>query len=241
LTIPNTYSATWHTVFGATLPEETTAREIEFLARTLPLPAYRTVLDVCCGSGRHLAGLSALSYDMTGVERDPDIAQTAREAMPTVRVIEGDANRLSELLTGRFDGLVCLWASFGYGTPQQNVQLLESMAAILRPGGRLVLDVYNRGFFDTHTGMRTIERGSRPIVEHTRLDGNRLSSTLDYGFGVADLFSWQVFTPDELVRVARSAGLSSMLVCAGFDETVPASSEHARMQLVFERGQTRGV
>ncbi len=152
LTATNTYSATWHAVFGMTQREEVTAREVAFLSAVLPLPAHRSVLDVCCGGGRHLAGLSALGYDVTGLERDPVVARAAREAVPVSRVIEGDANRLSELVDGPFAGIVSMWASFGYGTP----------------------------------------------VEQTRLDGDRLTTTLDYGFGIEDVFSWQVFTPDEL-------------------------------------------
>ena len=232
---PNTYSETWHAVFGATQPVETTAHEIAFLARVLPLPRHRTVLDVCCGSGRHLAGLSALGYEVTGVERDPAVAQAARVAAPAARIVEGDANRLAELVDGPFGGVVCLWQSFGYGTAVENAAQLGSMTALIQPRGRLVLDLYNRAFFETRTGTRTIERDGRSIREHTELDGDLLTTTLDYGSGVEDVFSWQLFTPGELVALARSTGLEPAVVCADFDETVPSSPEHARMQLVFER------
>ncbi len=77
----NAYSATWHAVFG-TRPEEATAREVAFLARVLP---SGSVLDVCCGTGRHLAGLAALGHTVTGVEREPAVARAAREAVPATR------------------------------------------------------------------------------------------------------------------------------------------------------------
>jgi SAM-dependent methyltransferase len=234
-TRPNAYSATWHAVFGATQPAETTAREVAFLARVLPLPMHRTVLDVCCGSGRHHAGLAALGYSVTGVERDPAVARAARESAPAARIVEGDANRLDELVDGPFGGVVCLWQSFGYGTGSENAVLLGAMAALLRPGGRLVLDLYNRTFFETRTGRRTIERDGRTILEHTELHGDRLTTTLDYGSGVEDVFSWQLFTPEELTEPARSVGLQSFLACTDFEETISPSPEHARMQLVFER------
>jgi SAM-dependent methyltransferase len=232
---PNAYSETWHAVFGATQPAETTAHEVAFLARVLPLASHRTVLDVCCGGGRHLAGLSALGYDMTGVERDPAVAKAARKTATRARIVQGDANRLRELVDGPFGGVVCLWQSFGFGTSAENAALLGAMAALLDVRGRLVLDVYNRAFFETRTGTRTFERDGRSLREHTELDGDRLTTALDYGSGVEDVFSWQLFMPEELTELARSVSLSPILACAGFDEAVRASPEHARMQLVFTR------
>jgi SAM-dependent methyltransferase len=195
------------------------------------------VLDVCCGSGRHLAGLTALGYSVTGVERDPAVARAAREAALAARIVEGDVSHLSELVDGPFGGVVCLWQSFGYGTPPENAALLGAMAGLLERGGRLVLDLYNRAFFETRTGTRTIEREGHSIREHTELDGDRLTTTLDYGLGVEDVFSWQLFTPEELVTLARSSStsLEPVLACADFDQAIPASAERARMQLVFER------
>jgi hypothetical protein len=110
--------------------------------------------------------------EITGIERDQAVARTARLAAPDARVVEGDVNRLPELVGGPFDTAVCLWASFGYGTPAESAGLLEAMGNLL-----------------------------------------------------------------ELVAVGRAAGLSAVLVCSEFDEATPAEAEHARMQLVFERGR----
>lgn len=44
----NEYSRTWFDTFLAAIPDATTALEVRGLARRLPLPAYRAVLDVCC-------------------------------------------------------------------------------------------------------------------------------------------------------------------------------------------------
>ena len=238
---PNTYSPTWHAVFGTTQPEEVLAHEIAFIARVLPLPGHRAVLDVCCGAGRHLARLSALGYEVTGIERDPAVVQAARVAAPAAHVVEGDVSRLSELVQGPFDGIVCLWASFGYGPPEENAALLGAMAGLLRPGGRLVLDVYNRAFFEIHAGERTIERAGRSILDRTELAGDRLTSTVDYGSGIEDLFSWQVFTPAELEVLAGTLGLTPVLSCARFDGRVAPSPESARMQHVLALGPAREV
>jgi hypothetical protein len=49
----NQYSTTWFEVFLQPIQPVQTEREIAFIARWLPPPAYMTVLDLCCGQGRH--------------------------------------------------------------------------------------------------------------------------------------------------------------------------------------------
>lgn len=232
---PNTYSRTWHGVFGATQRSEATDREIAFLARMLPLPRHQAVLDVCCGRGRHLAGLSARGYVVTGVERDPAVAQEARQTAPAAQVIEGDATRLADLIEGTFGGVICMWQSFGYGTPQQNAALLEVFVALLGDEGRLVLDVNNRAFHERRAGVRIIERAGRTIREESFVEESRQTIVLDYGDGETDIFSWQLYTADELIVLGNRVGLALVLACAAFDERAPVTPDRARMQLVFER------
>ncbi len=51
--IANTYSPTWFELFMQPIQPVQTEAEAAFLMRHLPLPAYRSVLDLCCGWGRH--------------------------------------------------------------------------------------------------------------------------------------------------------------------------------------------
>ena len=69
----------------------------------------------------------------------------------------------------------------------------------------------------------------------TSRSGATGSRLLDYGSGIEDVFSWQVFTPEELAAAARAVGLEQVLACATFDEDVAPSVDDPRMQLVFER------
>jgi hypothetical protein len=58
----------------------------------------------------------------------------------------------------------CVWQSFGYGDAATNTEVLRQMAAHLRPGGRLVLDTYNRDFFETSQGVRETTQRGEPVV-----------------------------------------------------------------------------
>jgi len=191
----------------------------------LPLPVFHRVLDVACGFGRHARALTGLGYGVLGVERDPWVA---RRAEIEVKVL--DMRHLHQL-TESFDAAICMWQSFGYFDDATNLDVLRQIAGRLRPKGRLILDIYHRGFFERHSGERTLEIAGKAVRERSELRGKRLRVWLDN----QDVFDWRLFTPQELVAEGQEAGLESLVVCTTWDESRPPSPEQARMQLVFER------
>lgn len=207
------YSARWRSVFGVVDPARTEA-DVRFLAVALPLPAFRRVLDVPCGDGRHLHALSARGYDVTGVDNDPAVAPP----------MLADLRELDSLPRG-FDAAINMWQSFGYFDERENARVLASFARRLRPGGRLVLDLHNRAFFEPRSPS---ERELRPgIVERSTLVGGRRRCEIDYGDGQVDVHEWQLYLPEELVALGAGHGLEPVLVESGPDEPT--------MRLVLQR------
>jgi SAM-dependent methyltransferase len=237
----NAYSPRWFDLFLRPISAEQTEREAAFLTRQLPLPPCRDVLDLCCGVGRHARALVAAGYRVTGLDRDPAVlAEARRLAGGTARYVEGDMRHLNAY-AGAFDAVVCLWQSFGYFDDATNAAVLQGMAACLRPGGRLILDLYHRGFFAARSGERRFERDGVAIVSRSRLVGERLTVELAYAASeLGDRFEWRLYTPDEIVELADAAGLRATLACADFREGRAPSEESPRMQLVFERVGVRG-
>jgi SAM-dependent methyltransferase len=236
----NAYSRLWFETFLRTQSPEWTAREVAFVARRAPLPAYRTLLDVCCGEGRHAIPLAERGYDVTGLDRDVAALSAAQERAADLgvaaRFVEGDMRDLAASVAGPFDVCVCLWQSFGYFDAATNADVLRQMGDLLRPGGRLILDIYHPGYFATHQGERTVERNGRAITISERLDGNHLSVDIDYGPDVApDRMEWELYTPEAIQTIAARHSLRTVLASALYDETQPPTPDMIRMQLVFER------
>jgi SAM-dependent methyltransferase len=229
----NTPSPTWHTLFSANRDERETEREVEFLARVLP-PTPARVLDVPCGFGRHARGLAKRGYDVTGVELDERvIAEAGRRSRGDVEYVEADMRDL-HALPRDFDGVICMWASFGYFDHSTNEYVLLGFAERLRPGGRLVLDVYNPDFVNTRQGTMAFDRVA--VTETKSVHEGRLRVELSYHGGpVEDVFEWELYAQAALEELARVCGLEPVLGCCGFDESAPPSADVPRMQLVFER------
>lgn len=234
----NAYSETWFDLFLANQDDEKTARETAFLSTVLPARAGASVLDVCCGYGRHAISLASKGYTVLGIDRDAEVIRRAqlRCALPNVTFQILDMIHLDELAADHFDAVISMWQSFGYFEASANRRVLASMANRLRLDGRLVLDIYNRDFFVDRQEARTTTVQDTTVTTHQRLDGTRLHVELEYvDRGTRDVFDWQVFTVDSIRELADHVDLRPIVICSGFDACAAASDENPRMQVVLGR------
>lgn len=230
----NEYSTMWYELFLEPIRPEQTALEVAFLTRQLPNPPYGRLLDLCCGQGRHAELLAAQGYQVTGVDLNQHALDKARSLSGNqVTYLEWDMRRLATM-PGSFDVVVCLWQSFGYFDAATNADILRQISRKLNRPGRLVLDLYHRGFFERHQGTRVFERDKRRITSTQQMIGDRLRVELRYGREDGDIFEWQLFTPESICTLAAEHDFAPLLLCTSFDENTPASEEQARMQIVFE-------
>lgn len=224
------YSRQWFTTFLGRIDEAVVEREVAFIARQIG--GAKSVLDVCCGPGRHAAPLAAHGHHVVGLDLDDIALRDARQRAPRASLIRGDMRRLP-LASASMDAVLCMWQSFGHFDADGNAAALTEMARVLSPRGRFLLDVYHRDFHMARLGERTIERDGVRVHEHRSMSNGRLCAALTYGDGSSDVFDWQLYVPDELAELGARAGLKMHLACAEFDEAVPASPAHPRVQIVF--------
>ena len=102
------------------------------------VPAAETLLDVACGTGRHLAALAA-ELTVEGLDVDPGLLEAARRRLPDVPLHEGDMVDFD--LGRRFDVVTCLFSAIGYvATVPRLHAAVAAMARHLAPGGALVVE-----------------------------------------------------------------------------------------------------
>ena len=212
-----------------------TAYEVAFVARQLPQPRYHALLDLACGTGRHARLLAEQGYQVVGIVQNMQ-ALTAAEAhsVGNLRFLRHDMRDLAGL-PGHFDGIICLWQSFGYFDAATNGAILRNISHKLIVGGRCILDLYHRDFFADHQGRREFEIGGKTIIEEKQMQGDRLIVELSYGSTGEDRFEWQLYRPQNLCALAEGCGLHCKLICSDFDEALPASPQMPRVQYVLEK------
>lgn len=230
----NDYTRRWFEVFLDTMPSEWTANEVTGICERLPLPGFRRVLDVCCGPGRHARHLVDQGYKVTGVDRDADAIHTAQRRVPMTTFLELDMRDLAGL-RGPFDAAVILWQSFGFFDPSGNDQVLRDVSRVLRSEGRLLLDLFNPGYFEAHQGRTRTVRDPRCRAITNSLDGSRLTSTIEYVDGTAEIMDWELFTPNEIAARASAFDLVELERCCWWDQSRPPTADEQRFQIVLQK------
>jgi SAM-dependent methyltransferase len=103
-------------------------------------PRPRAVLDLACGGGRHTEALRNRGYRTLGV----DLSLTLLALRPALPRVRGDMRGLP-FTDASFDWVLNFFTSFGYfESERENFRVLEEIVRILAPGGRFMIDFFNR-------------------------------------------------------------------------------------------------
>jgi SAM-dependent methyltransferase len=97
-----------------------------------------SLLDVACGTGRHLEHLRR-RFDVEGLDLSQDMLAVARDRCPGVRLHQ--ASLLDFSLGRRFDVVTCLFGSIAYAPDAPSLQrAMRRLAAHVQPGGLLIVE-----------------------------------------------------------------------------------------------------
>ena len=173
-----------------------------------------TLLDVACGTGRHLE-LLAPHYRAEGVDLDPALVEVARGRGVTASV--GDLRTLD--LGRRFDVVTCLFSSIGY-VPDLGGAVAR-LAAHVAPGGALAVEPWLSPdqIVPRNVALRAAESGTTrlAVMSTVHVDGRRSAIEFQYLVGRDgtlqhlterhDLWLW---TRDEYAAAFAAAGLRAV-------------------------------
>lgn len=188
-------------------------------------PGARTLLDVGCGTGRHLASLRD-RYEVAGVDLNPDLLAVARERLPDVPLHEADMTTFD--LGRRFDVVTCLFSSIAYVRTVENMRrAVARMAAHVAPGGLLLVEPWFS--VDTYwTNTITANHVDDPDLKISwmyvselrdrvsHLDIHYLVGTPEGVHSFNEVHQMGLFTPEEYGAAMTDAGLAHEHDAHGF-------------------------
>jgi SAM-dependent methyltransferase len=179
-------------------------------------PDALSLLDVGCGTGRHLEYLKR-DFRVEGLDLSPEMLAVARGRCPDIPFHEGSLVDFS--LAGRFDAVTCLFGSIGYARTLDGLhRAVGSMARHLTPGGVLVVEpwitpaafVTGRLVFDTvdESDLKLARMYVTQREDHVSVfDAHFLVATPDGVEHFCERQELGLFTDDQYRDAFRQAGL----------------------------------
>lgn len=186
----------------------------------------KTVCDLGCGPGLYAMrmtekGASVTGVDFSGVSIDYARAEAAAKGAD-IRYLQADY--LQDDLPGNQDLVTLIYGDFCTLSPEKRQLLLSRIRAMLKPGGRLVFDVFTTPQFDALS--ESASYGHRPM-------GDFWSPEDHFGFQNTFLYPGQTLALDRYLIVTPTRRLEVFNWMQYYDlETIAA--ELAQAGLVVE-------
>lgn len=199
---------------------EAAKREVDSILQLFALKPGASILDLCCGVGRHSLELARRGFRVTGVDRTRAYLERARRAAADehldVEFVQADVRDFVRV--DEFDGAVSMFTSIGYfDSDDEDVTVLRHVCESLRPGGRLLIDTQGKEAL----ARRFRERewfahadGSIEFEERKLIDGWRRIETrwiLLRGAERSEVtFNIRLYAGSELADLLRRAGFANV-------------------------------
>ena len=181
-------------------------------------PEARSLLDVACGSGLHLAAFQELGFEVEGVDLSSAMLAAARHRLPDVALHEDDMRTLR--LGRRFDAVVCLFSAIGYMTTLDDLAAaVATMRDHLGPGGVLVVEPWfePEDWHDGSVFSEAAKAGDLAVARVSRSwrEGDQSLIEMHYALATPDR-TWAfvephrmgLFTTEQQLDVFHAAGLT---------------------------------
>ena len=204
-----------------------TSFEADFFIKSLRLDFSKQdkILDLCCGQGRHSLEFARRDYkNIEGFDRSRYLIKRARETSKkeglNLKFREGDARKLP-YAADTFDVVMILGNSFGYfETINDDIRVLKEVFRVLKPSGKLLVDVADGDFLKKNFQPRSWEwidekhfvcRERSLAKDEQRIISREIVSQTEKGVITDQFYSERIYTPESLSEILKKAGFSNII------------------------------
>jgi len=203
-----------------------TGEEVDLFSEILRLSPEDKILDLCCGQGRHSLELARRGFqNVEGLDRSHYLIQKtkaqAKKERLNVKFREGDARKLP-YPPDAFDVVMILGNSFGYfETIQDDMRVLKEVLRVLKPWGRLLIDVADGEYLRESFQPRSWEwidkkhfvcRERSLSLDKQRIISREVVTHVEKGVIADQFYAERIYTQDSLSELLKTMGFSNITI-----------------------------
>ncbi len=228
----------WNRIFNSlylktdpdlTEDHQVTAREVDFFTGIANVLHDDRILDLSCGQGRHSLELARRGFRFVeGLDRSRYLVQRAKvqakKECLTVKFREGEA-RMLPYRPDTFDAIFILGNSFGYfETVNDDLRVLREVFRVLKPWGRLLVDVNDGDHLRRNFQPRTWEwidknhfvcRERSISVDKQRLISREVVTHVEKGVIADQFYAERLYNSESMQELLNAAGFSDITLHDG--------------------------
>ena len=203
-----------------------TTKEVDLFSDILKLLPQDKILDLCCGQGRVALELARRGFNnVEGLDRSRYLiqkakAQNKKEGL-SAKFREGDARKLP-YQPDTFDVVMIPGNSFGYfETPQDDIRVLKEVLRVLKPWGKILIDVADGEYLRKRFQPRSWEwvdknyfvcRERSLSLDKQRLISREVVTHVKKGVVADQFYAERLYTRKSLEELFKRAGFKDFTI-----------------------------
>jgi D-alanine-D-alanine ligase len=204
--------------------EKITSQEINYFTKLLDLKSDDSILDLCCGQGRHTIELARRGFqNVDGLDRSRYLIKkarvTARKNNINCRFREGDARNLP-YKADSFNAILLLGNSFGYfESISDDLKVLKQVHKTLKPWGKLFIDLTDGEYLKANYQPRSWEWIDKELfvcrerslsLDKQRLISREVITHVNKGVLVDQFYAERLYSEQKIADLLKNAGFSDI-------------------------------
>ena len=201
-----------------------TKKEVDALIAATNVTPNQTILDLCCGQGRHSIELYSRGYEnIIGIDRSRYLIRLAKSRAQklgyAIKFSEGDARKI-RLPESSCDCVTLFGNSFGYFESQEDdINVLNSILRILKCSGKIIMDLVNGTWMRENLDPRSWEwidenqftcRERSLSADQTRVISREVIVHAERGVIADQFYAERIYDFTEISKVLKQLNFSDI-------------------------------